>query len=98
MKTISIKRSRHRLLPDGRRVLAKSFVPGDETLLPGSSRAHLLLGRIHAIPEAQVGELLAEVLRRFESRHHGFSQTLERNFELVSSLVPDPDALSFERR
>ena len=31
----AITRTRHRLLPDARRVLAKPYLPGEETLLPG---------------------------------------------------------------
>lgn len=98
MKSIPIKRSRHPLLADARRVLAKPFLPGDETLLPGPSRAQLLLARINAIPDAVVPQLLADVMARFESRHHGFAQILERHFELVAPLIANADALSDERR
>jgi predicted GH43/DUF377 family glycosyl hydrolase len=98
MKPIQIKRTRHRLLPDARRVLAKPYLPGEETLLPGLSRAHLLMARILAIPEARVSALNAEIMQRFEARHHGFAQTLERQFELVAPHIPEPDRVSAERR
>ncbi len=54
MKPIPIKRTQHRLLPDARRVLAKPYLPGEEAILPGESRAHLLMARILAIPEEDV--------------------------------------------
>jgi predicted GH43/DUF377 family glycosyl hydrolase len=98
MKSIQIKRTRHRLLPDARRVLAKPYLPGEETLLPGLSRAHLLMARILAIPESQVETLCAEILQRFESRHHGFSQLLERQFEQISHHLPERVEVSAARR
>lgn len=98
MKPIAIKRSIHRLLPDVRRVLAKPYVPGEENLLPGASRAHLLMARILAIPEHRVKALYAEILTRFENRHQGFDQILERHFELVAHHVPATVRLTDERR
>ena len=98
MKPISIKRTRHRLLPQPRRVLAKPYLPGEETLAPGESRAQLLMSRILAIPESQLRALNAEILARFESRHHGFSQTIERQFDLVSHHLPEGARVSPERQ
>jgi predicted GH43/DUF377 family glycosyl hydrolase len=98
MKPIPIKRTRHRLLPDARRVLAKPYVPGEEIILPGVSRADLLLRRILAIPESQLGALCAEVMERFENRHADFGQTLENHFDLVAALIPKSMSISAERR
>jgi hypothetical protein len=55
MNRVPITRTRHRLLPNARRVLAKPYLPGEETLLPGQSRAHLLLERVLAIRDASTG-------------------------------------------
>jgi predicted GH43/DUF377 family glycosyl hydrolase len=98
MKPIQIKRTRHQLLPDARRVFLKPFVPGEESLLPGSTRAHLLMARVLAIPESQVAQLNAEIQARFENRHHGFDGTLERHFEQVSHYVPAGVQLSAARQ
>jgi predicted GH43/DUF377 family glycosyl hydrolase len=98
MKPITIKRTRHRLLPDARRVLAKPYLPGEETLLPGISRARQLITRILAIPEPQVAALNAEILQRFENRHYSFNETLERHFDLISVHIPDGAHISDERR
>jgi predicted GH43/DUF377 family glycosyl hydrolase len=97
MKSIPIKRTQLRLLPDARRVLAKPY--GEEAVLPGViCRAQLLMARILAIPEAQLSGLNAEILQRFEGRHHGFRDLLGRHFEQVSQHVPAGTRLSVERR
>ena len=98
MASVEITRTRHRLLPDARRVLAKPYLPGDEALLPGPSRAHALIARILAIPEARVGALNTEILQRFGERHHNFRQTLERQFQTVSHYIADVTKLSPEHR
>jgi predicted GH43/DUF377 family glycosyl hydrolase len=94
----SIVRTRHRVLANARRVLAKPYLPGEETLLPGQSRAGLLMTRILAIPEAEVAALNASILRRFEGRHGSFRQMLERQFDALAAHLPDPAAVSAERR
>jgi len=96
--SITVTRTRHRLLPDGGRVLAKPYVPGEEVLLPGPSRAGLLMARILAIPEASVGGLLKGVLERFGGRHRRFSEILERHFELVAHHIEPGVSVSRERR
>jgi predicted GH43/DUF377 family glycosyl hydrolase len=98
MKPIRIERTRHRVLPDPRRVLAKPYIPGDEALLPGPSRAHLLMARLLAIPEAQVEMLSAEVFRRFANRHRDFRRTLQDRFEGVAHYVGDTQSVSTARR
>lgn len=98
MKPISITRTRHRLLPDATRVLAKPYLPGEEILLPAQSRAHLLMRRILEIPETRVAALNAEILQRFGGRHRDFTQLLERQFEAVASQVDDSARISAARR
>jgi predicted GH43/DUF377 family glycosyl hydrolase len=98
MKSIPITRTRHRLLPDASRVLAKPYLPGEETLLPGQSRAHLLLERIAAIPEAQVKALNSQILRQFDGRHRGFTELLERQFAAVAHHIGGGAGISVERR
>ena len=98
MKAISVTRTRYRLLPDAARVLAKPFLLGEEILLPGQSRADLLMRRILAIPEARVAALNAEILQRFDGRHRDFTQILERQFEAVASRIDAADRVSAARR
>jgi predicted GH43/DUF377 family glycosyl hydrolase len=85
-------------MPDATRVLAKPFLPGEEILLPGQSRAHLLMRRILAIPEARVAELNAEILQRFGGRHRDFTQILDRQFEAVADYIHSAVRISAARR
>jgi predicted GH43/DUF377 family glycosyl hydrolase len=95
---IPVERTQHQLLPDARRVLAKPYLPGEETLSPGAPRAQLLIERILAIPEAQVSPLNIAIMHRFGERHRGFVRTLERQFERVASHIPHDVQVSAQRR
>src|SRR5688572_10888085 len=98
MFPITIKRTQHRLNPNPRRVLAKPYLPGEEILLSGPSRAQQLMDRIMAIPESEVVAHTAEVMLRFEHRHHDFTQTLRRHFALMKAYVADEGSLSDSRK
>lgn len=67
-------------------------------MLPGASRASLLMARVLAIPEHEVSALNADVLRHFEARHHGFRNILERQFQVVAHHVPEATRLSADRQ
>jgi predicted GH43/DUF377 family glycosyl hydrolase len=55
------------------------------------------MGRILAIPEAEIGPALQQTLARFGSRHRGLEPLLERHFQLVARQIGDTP-LSRERR
>jgi predicted GH43/DUF377 family glycosyl hydrolase len=95
---LCIERTEHRLQPNARRVLAKPFMVGEETLLPGASRAGLLIDRILAIPEAQVRSINLDIRTRFGSRHRDFTQLLEARYERVENSIPAGSSVSAERR
>jgi hypothetical protein len=80
---LAVTRTTHRLRPDSRRVLAKPFLPGEEIVPCGPSRATLLMDRILDLPEPEVISALESVMTSFSSRHEGFEQILERHFERV---------------
>src|SRR5204863_7701655 len=96
--SIAITRTRHRLLPDPRRVLARPYSPGENVLAHGSSRARQLVARVMAIPEAEVGGLLAGVFASYSRRHRAYPEILERHFQLVARHVESVERLSRERR
>lgn len=98
MLPIRIKRTECRLLRDARRVLAKPYLPGEEAILPGESRAHLLMSRVLAIPENDVRSLNAEMTRRFAQRHHDLNGIWERHFDAVAHCVPAGVEVSADRR
>src|SRR5437899_325509 len=98
MNPLTIVRTGHRLLPDPRRVIAKPYLPGEDGVAGGDSRAGLLVKRVLAIPEAEVAPLLAQISTEFSGRHRAFEEMLDRHFELVAHHVPPGSALTRARR
>ena len=98
MSRIAVTRTSHRLLPDARRVIANPYLPGQEIVPGGDSRAGLLMQRILAMPEAQVATVLAGLVADFSSRHKGLEEVLQRHFDLVAHHLGPANHLSRERR
>lgn len=94
----AVTRSTHTLLPNPRRVLARPFLPGEEIVLGGHSRAGLLMDRVLGLEESDVASALAHVFTRFSARHRGFERILGRHFELVAHHIAPGTRLSRERR
>ncbi|MBI5515139.1 MAG: glycoside hydrolase family 130 protein [Deltaproteobacteria bacterium] len=97
MAELNITRSRQRLLPDPRRVLARPYLPGEEIILSGGSRSSLLLGRILGLTESEVTAQLASVMREFTTRHRAFGALLDRHFNLVAHNLGPGAQLSVDR-
>jgi predicted GH43/DUF377 family glycosyl hydrolase len=95
---LAVTRTTHRLRPDPRRVLAKPFLPGEEIVPCGPSRATLLMDRILDLPEPEVISALESVMTSFSSRHEEFEQILERHFERVAHGIASGTRLTRERR
>jgi predicted GH43/DUF377 family glycosyl hydrolase len=99
MGRVAVRRTTHRLEPDVKRVIAKPYLPGEEIVPGGDSRAGQLMRRVLAIPEGEVGPLLESVLANFSTRHKAFEELLERHFALVAQHIgPDSVDLSRPRR
>lgn len=98
MPSITVTRTSHRLLPDARRVLARPYSLGEEVALQGPSRTAQLVARILAIPEAEVGGLVADILASFAQRHRAYHEILEQHFQLVARHIASGLPLSRERR
>jgi predicted GH43/DUF377 family glycosyl hydrolase len=79
-----LTRTPHRLTPDASRTLCRLFVPGQETLIRGESRAMTVIDRILGLSEEEVERTLARTLARFSGQHRDLAGTLERNFRLVA--------------
>jgi predicted GH43/DUF377 family glycosyl hydrolase len=93
-----VTRAPQRLHPDPRRVMTRLFVPGQEILANGESRASAVIDRILAMSDADVAETLEATLAGFAGRHRRFRETLEHHFELVAHRLDARIALSPERR
>ncbi|HUY48872.1 MAG TPA: glycoside hydrolase family 130 protein [Streptosporangiaceae bacterium] len=79
-----LARTQHRLKPDASRTLCHLFVPGQETLIRGGSRAMAVIDRVLEMSEQEVERTLARTLDRFSDRYRGLAETLEHNFGLVA--------------
>jgi predicted GH43/DUF377 family glycosyl hydrolase len=95
---VPVFRSALRLVPEPRRIISKPFLPGGSIHPDGRTRVEHILSRVLALPEDAVATTLSDVYERFASRHLDFTALLERQFLEVASHVPDPSALSEQRR
>jgi predicted GH43/DUF377 family glycosyl hydrolase len=91
-------RTEHRIRPDASRTLCRLFVPGQETLIRGESRAMVVIDRILDLDETEVEHALARTVDRFSDRCRDLAGTLERNFQLVAHRVGAEIAVSSTRR
>lgn len=83
---------------DPARVLARLFVPGNELFTDLESRVTGVLGRVLALPEAAVAELLADVRARFAGRHRDLDSVLADHYEQIVHRIPPRYVLSPQRR
>jgi predicted GH43/DUF377 family glycosyl hydrolase len=91
-------RTTHRLRPDPRRVVTRLFLPGQEIMGNGESRAAGVINRILGLPDDEVASALDAVLTGFGGRHRRLRATLEDNFELVAHRLAGGAPPSPERR
>lgn len=89
---ITIHRKDQKFSSDDKRVIARFFQVG------GESRIKNILRRVGELDDAQVSELLAQVLTDFAPRHRKIEATFERHFNLIKHHATHADALSHERR
>jgi len=93
-----VTRSDVELSPDGARVLARLFVPGQEHLLDLESRATGVLARILALSEDVVVATLARVHARYDGRHRDLPGVFRAHYELISHRIPAGAVLSEQRQ
>jgi predicted GH43/DUF377 family glycosyl hydrolase len=76
------------LRPDTSRVIARLFVPGEET--PGStSRGHRVIDRILALDDAATEAAMVDVMARFAGRHRDLKAVLREHFQVAAHGRPD---------
>src|SRR5271156_2097078 len=78
------------LIPDRSRVLMRPFRPTTDDI------SRRIVARVMALPEAEVGKLLAQVLSEFENRHEHVEDIFRKRFEQVNIYLepgaqPSPD-------
>jgi predicted GH43/DUF377 family glycosyl hydrolase len=90
-------RTNHRLVPDVSRVVAKLFIPGEETRR-GTSRAGAVMARILALDEAEVCALVQAVVADFGDRHRDLTSIQLGHFDIVTREIRVDEELTVERR
>ncbi len=95
---IEVTRSPIRLRPDPRRVVARLFIPGQESLIDGESRAGSVIDRILALDDQQAEAALDEVNELFADRYGDLEALLMQHFDLVVHRVEHPLGLSHDRQ
>ena len=89
---MNVTRTGIALKPDASRVLFRPFAPG------GDERPLRILSRVLALPEAEVGEMLTQVLAEFKTRHQRLHDYFLERYEFVRRLLPTDQPLSQERK
>ena len=93
-----VTRTPYRLQPDASRTLCRLFVPGQETLIRGESRAMAVIDRVLDLSEEEVDTTLARTLARFSAGYRDLAGTLEQNFQQVAHRLDGEIALGSARR
>lgn len=93
-----LTRTQHRLMPDASRTVSRLFVPGQETLIRGDSRAKAVIDRVLAMSEDEVDRTLARTTARFAGRYRDLGSALERNFGLVAHRLDAATRVGIARR
>jgi predicted GH43/DUF377 family glycosyl hydrolase len=93
-----LARTQHWLRPDASRTLCRLFVPGQESLIRGGSRAMAVIDRLLDLSEQETEITLARTLARFSGRHRDLAKTIEQNFELVGHRLQAGRRIGRSRR
>jgi predicted GH43/DUF377 family glycosyl hydrolase len=86
------------LHPDPGRVIVRFFVPGNEDVGPGDSRAAPVIDRIMNLSDDQVAVAMHDIDERFADRHSGLDDIFARHASLVAHRVDSSTALTAARR
>lgn len=86
------------LTGDPHRVLCRLFIPGEEELIRGTSRARELVDRCMALTEYQVEQTLHQTLVDFGARHRNLERHLLEHYAAVAALVASTEGASMARR
>lgn len=86
------------LQPNPQRVLSRLFIPGEEELIRGTSRAQSVLDRCLRLTEVEVTQTLANTFARFGDRHRNLTEQFQLHFSAVESLLPPNVFLTEEQK
>ena len=86
------------LQPNPQRVLSRLFIPGEEELIRGTSRAQSVLDRCLRLSEEAVIQTLNNTILRFSDRHRNLTEQFQLHFSAVEGLLPSDVDISPERK
>lgn len=92
-----VRRHDINLRGDERRVLTRIFIPGEEELIRGTSRAKEMVHRVLDLTEAEVAAELQRTFTLFGHRHNDLEQQFESHFAAVSGVVDIDTEITNER-
>lgn len=84
------------LLPDPGRVIARLFLPGEETFVR-HSRTGQIVDRVMALDESEVETLASGLLTDFAGRHANYEQLLARHASIVAAHLGEAPQMSKAR-
>lgn len=93
-----IERTDVSLIGNPHRVLCRLFIPGEEELIRGTSRAKELVQRCMRLSDEEVDATLAQTIERFGGRHRGLVEQFQMHASAVDSLLPESVEVSDARR
>jgi predicted GH43/DUF377 family glycosyl hydrolase len=96
--SVSIVRTGVDLEPDPGRTIVRFFVPGNEDVGPGDSRAGSVLDRILALDDTDVAAAAADVEDRFVSARPSNAARFDLHADLVAPRLGPDVVLSADRR
>lgn len=80
------------------RVMARIFIPGEEELIRGTSRAQSVIDRVLLLPEAEVAQVLSETIETFKFRHRNLTEQFELHYAAVSGMMNSAIKISESRK
>ena len=96
--SMMVRRSTQVLLPNPRRIISRLYLPGQEILDNGISRADAVIERVLGMTDEEVATTLNEAIGRYADRHYDIRADLIENFTLVAHRLPRAIDVSAERR
>jgi hypothetical protein len=87
-----ITRKKIKFTADPKRVILKSFFPGNET------RAKHVIERVLNMHESDAAKQLDDVIKRFSHRHKNFEETLQNNYFRIAGFIPAGQTISDVRK
>lgn len=83
---------------DEDRVLCRLFIPGEEELIRGTSRARELVARCMTLSDEQVAETLEAIVASFSHRHRDLIEHFDMHYSAVTGFIKSGTAMSIERQ